>query len=102
MYADFTCRVLRGKHHTAIIRVIWLSKREIRSGTVFAHTLCCRSRCLRENLCGGGPSKNTAFDLKTEGRSQCLFSITGQPPSVSSVSLRLLRMQVKIGVSRSV
>jgi len=34
--------------------------------------------------------------------SQCFSPTSDQPPSVSSVSLRLLRIQVKIGVSRSV
>ena len=51
---------------------------------------------------GGVLSKNTAFDREIEGRAHCFFSPSGQPPSVSSVSLRLLRMQVKIGVSRNV
>ena len=45
---------------------------------------------------------NTAFDRETEGRVHYFSSTWRQPPSVSSVSLRLLRMQVKIGVSRSV
>jgi len=51
---------------------------------------------------GESSPKNTAFDRETEGRAPCFFSTWRQPPSVSSVSLRLLRMQVKIGVSRSV
>jgi hypothetical protein len=46
--------------------------------------------------------KRTAFDHETEGRVQCFSATSSQPPSVSSVSLRLLRMHVKIGVSRSV
>ena len=50
----------------------------------------------------GGLPKNTAFDLMIEGRVQCFSSTSCQPPSVSSISLRLLRIQVKIGVSRSV
>jgi len=51
---------------------------------------------------GEASPKSTAFDRKTEGRTSCVPSTSRQPPSVSSVSLRLLRMQVKIGVSRSV
>ena len=46
--------------------------------------------------------KRTAFDRETEGRVQYFSATSYQPPSVSSVSFRLLRMQVKIGVSRSV
>ena len=46
--------------------------------------------------------KRTAFDRETEGRVQCFSATSYQPPSVSSVSLRLLRMHVKIGVSRNV
>jgi hypothetical protein len=51
---------------------------------------------------GEASSKKTAFDHKTEGRFHCFSSMSCQPPSESSVSLRLLRIQVKIGVSRSV
>lgn len=44
-----------------------------------------------------------AFGMVSEGRFARPYSRTlAQPPKVSSVSLRLLRMQVKIGVSRSV
>jgi len=53
-------------------------------------------------VCGEFSEKNTAFDREIEGRVQSFSSASRQPPRVSSVSLRLLRMQVKIGVSRNV
>jgi len=53
-------------------------------------------------LLQGASPKRTAFDREIEGRVSCFSSTLYQPPSVSSVSLRLLRIQVKIGVSRSV
>lgn len=50
---------------------------------------------------GSGPGKNNGL----RSRDRRPFGITWpecQPPSVSSVSFTLLRMQVKIGVSRNV
>src|SRR4029077_16611370 len=67
---------------------------------------CCRtlfagSQDVADTIREASP-KNTAFDHEIEGRVQCFSSTSCQPPSVSSISLRLLRIQVKIGVSRSV
>src|SRR5262245_22225730 len=102
MYADFTCRVYMRKtpysYHTGDLAV--------KAGDPLWDHVCAHAVLPVKMFAGkslwGGLSKNSAFDRKTEGRSQCFFSISDQPPSVSSVSLRLLRMQVKIGVSRSV
>ena len=69
------------------------------SGTIHTH------KCLNLHA---QAEKKTAFDPQIEGRLLSVFSLSLNlglvcyPPSVSRASLRLLRMQVKIGVSRNV
>ncbi len=49
-----------------------------------------------------GGQKRTALDHIDRGPFGIIMMRDSQPPSVSSVSLTVLRIQVKIGVSRNV
>jgi len=53
-------------------------------------------------LLGESSKKERPSIVRPKAGSKCSSATLYQPPSVSSVSLRLLRMLVKIGVSRSV